>query len=575
MSHLPRHQQWLQGFVGISSPYNGLPEAKPYNVTYEDLTITAGTPAEPYDFTSTAIAETDINKYIVFQNVEITENTDMSTNPTLTIGSNSVKFYNQFSVSKTLEAGKIYDIYGFVAVYEKDGNRNLQAYFYEAAQDGEVIQKYTVTYNAGGATGTVPVDNAEYSEGAQVYLKSATSLTYEGYEYKGWKVTDANGTEIPVASNKFNMPASNVTATAQWEEIVVVPRQDFSAGLWVLVTEASELTANDKIIIAAEEENYAMKSYESGNNCKQLAITKYGKNNCFLTWTEEVGVFQLAESGSHYTIQDVNSNQYLYAAGTGNNNYLKAADEVPATEEMAKYIWTISYTDGIATIKATSENRNTLMYNTGSDLFSCYASGQKNIAIYKYVTDFYTRNVTANNFGTICLPYASSKFAGAEFYEVSSLEVGKGLWLDELAAGTALAAGKPYIFKATADKIVVAYEGAKQGSPVAGVGGLTGTFTNIAANTVLVGHYIIADNKIWIANDQNTLPANRAYIANTVPTTEQPQLPGRRRVCMGENATTGFDQIVAPEGKAIKVIENGQLIIIRDGVKYNVQGVRL
>ena len=565
----------VQGFVGISSPYNGLPEAKPYNVTYEDLTITAGTPAEPYDFTSTAIAETDINKYIVFQNVEITENTDMSTNPTLTIGSNSVKFYNQFSVSKTLEAGKIYDIYGFVAVYEKDGNRNLQAYFYEAAQDGEVIQKYTVTYNAGGATGTVPVDNAEYSEGAQVYLKSATSLTYEGYEYKGWKVTDANGTEIPVASNKFNMPASNVTATAQWEEIVVVPRQDFSAGLWVLVTEASELTANDKIIIAAEEENYAMKSYESGNNCKQLAITKYGKNNCFLTWTEEVGVFQLAESGSHYTIQDVNSNQYLYAAGTGNNNYLKAADEVPATEEMAKYIWTISYTDGIATIKATSENRNTLMYNTGSDLFSCYASGQKNIAIYKYVTDFYTRNVTANNFGTICLPYASSKFAGAEFYEVSSLEVGKGLWLDELAAGTALAAGKPYIFKATADKIVVAYEGAKQGSPVAGVGGLTGTFTNIAANTVLVGHYIIADNKIWIANDQNTLPANRAYIANTVPTTEQPQLPGRRRVCMGENATTGFDQIVAPEGKAIKVIENGQLIIIRDGVKYNVQGVRL
>lgn len=191
------------------------------------------------------------------------------------------------------------------------------------------------------------------------------------------------------------------------------------------------------------------------------------------------------------------------------------------------------------------------------------------------VTVAYTRSVTSGKYGTICLPYGSSNYAGAEFYEVSSLEVGKGLWLDELAAGTALAAGKPYIFKATADKIVVAYEGAKQESPVAGVGGLTGTFTDIAANTDLVGHYIIADNKIWIANDQNTLPANRAYIANTVPTTEQPQLPGRRRVCMGENATTGFDQIVAPEGKAVKVIENGQLIIIRDGVKYNAQGVRL
>ena len=187
----------------------------------------------------------------------------------------------------------------------------------------------------------------------------------------------------------------------------------------------------------------------------------------------------------------------------------------------------------------------------------------------------YTRDVTADNFGTICLPYGSSNYAGAEFYEVSSLVVGLGLWLDQLAAGDALEAGKPYIFKATANKIVVAYEGSAASSPAAGANGLTGTFTEIEANGVLVGNYIIAENKVWVANDQNTLPANRAYIANTVPTTEQPQLPGRRRVCMGENAATGLDQIVAPEGKAIKVIENGQLIIIRDGVKYNVQGQKL
>ncbi len=184
----------------------------------------------------------------------------------------------------------------------------------------------------------------------------------------------------------------------------------------------------------------------------------------------------------------------------------------------------------------------------------------------------YTRDVTADNFGTICLPYGSSNYAGAEFYEVSSLVVGQGLWLDQLAAGATLEAGKPYIFKATANKIVVAYEGSAASSPAAGANGLTGTFTDIAANGVLVGNYIIANNKVWVANNQNTLPANRAYIANTVPTTEQPQLPGRRRVCMGENAATGLDQIVAPKGKAIKVIENNQLIIIRDGVKYNIQG---
>ena len=565
----------VQGFVGISSPYNGLPEAKPYNVTYADLTITAGIAAEPYDFTSTVIEETDINKYIVFQDVEVTANTDMSFNPTLTIGGNNVKFYNQFGVSKTLEAGKIYDIYGFVAVYEKDGNRTLQVYFYEAVQDGEVIQKYTVTYNAGGATGTVPVDNAEYSEGAEVYLKSATGLTYEGYEYKGWKVTDESDNEITVTSNKFNMPASNVTVTAQWEEIVVAPRQDFSAGIWVRVTNTDELATDDYVVVTAANLDVAMKSYESGNYCTHMTITKYGST--FLQWDENVGVFQLAKNDDNYTIQDVNTKQYLYAAGSGNNNYLKAANEIPTdADEIKKYIWTITVEDGVTTVKATSENRNTLKYNknSGQERFSCYASGQENVVLYKYQTS-YTRNVTENQYGTICLPYGSSSYSGAEFYEVSWLKESTGLYLDQLAAGTALEAGKPYIFRATSTEIKVTCTGAAVAEPVSGANGLTGTFDDIATgDAALVGHYIIAQNQIWVAGANNSLPANRAYIANTVPTTEQAKLPGRRRVCMGENAETGVDNIITTDAP-VKVIENGQLIIIRDGVKYNVQGQKL
>ena len=77
------------------------------------------------------------------------------------------------------------------------------------------------------------------------------------------------------------------------------------------------------------------------------------------------------------------------------------------------------------------------------------------------------------------------------------------------------------------------------------------------------------------------LNANRAYIDATIiagHTTKKAKIPGRRRVCLGEtseNEATGFENIVAPEGQAVKAIVNGQLIIIRDGVKYNVQGVRL
>ena len=596
----------VQGFVGISSPYNGLPEAKPYNVTYEDLTITAGTPAEPYDFTSTAIAETDINKYIVFQNVEITENTDMSTNPTLTIGGNSVKFYNQFSVSKTLEAGKIYDIYGFVAVYEKDGNRNLQAYFYEAAQDGEVIQKYTVTYNAGGATGTVPVDNAEYSEGAQVYLKSATSLTYEGYEYKGWKVTDANGTEIPVSSNKFNMPASNVTVTAQWEEIVVTPKKDFSEGYWVLVTEAGELNADDYIVIAAAEEDLAMKSYESGNNCGQIEITKSAN---LLIWNENVGVFQLLASGSNYTIQDVNTKDYLYAAGSGSNNYLKANDEVPADATMVQYVWTISFTDGVPTVKATSDNRNTLMYNTGSNLFSCYSSGQKAIALYKYVTELPTielnsddnstiitanagktvnvklnRSFTAGDgYYTLCLPFniAASEIGtaytlGAITKHVSGEEGGINI---NLTSVSTIEAGVPYLVLPNTltnpvfeNVTIVNTEGSNYTVTGAGVKvTFTGIINGVGEQTNGSTEYYIGDNG-YLYNGTVDKLGLRAFFTITDEAGNPTKV--RARVVAGENVETGIEDIFSTDAP-VKVIENGQLIIIRDGVKYNVQGQKL
>ena len=189
-------------------------------------------------------------------------------------------------------------------------------------------------------------------------------------------------------------------------------------------------------------------------------------------------------------------------------------------------------------------------------------------------TPDYTRTVTSGQWGTICLPNASSSFTGATFYEVSSLVSGEGLWLNQLANGAQLVAGKPYIFQATATKIEVTYTGEAVGAPIEGANGLTGTFTGIAAGG-LTGNYIIAENKVWVANDKNTLPANRAYISSTVPTTAQAEIPGRRRVLMGENAATGVDNIIAPEGQAVKAIVNGQLIIIRDGVKYNVQGQKL
>ena len=196
----------------------------------------------------------------------------------------------------------------------------------------------------------------------------------------------------------------------------------------------------------------------------------------------------------------------------------------------------------------------------------------------------YTRAVTNGNYGTICLPYGSSSYAGAEFYEIAYPEIkngdATGLYLDQLEEGAALEAGKPYIFKATAEELTVSYEGAMATTPVAGEAGLTGTLVDIAAGGVLVGNYIIAQNMFWDASAENWLNANRAYINKATLLSVEPKalMPGRRRVSMGEtgeNAATDVENSQLPMINSQKLIENGQFIIIRDGVKYNAQGVHL
>ena len=189
----------------------------------------------------------------------------------------------------------------------------------------------------------------------------------------------------------------------------------------------------------------------------------------------------------------------------------------------------------------------------------------------------YTREgLTKDKFGTICLPYGSSNYSGATFFEIAYQETGK-VYIDEVVE---LEAGVPYIFQAKSATLTVTCEGEAVGD--AGfANGLYGTFTEIvdvAAVHTDKDEYILTDGLIRKCELNCKVPANRAYIVLDKISTEQTPAPvNRRRISMsvhGENGTTGLDNIMTTDAPA-KVIVNGQLIIIRNGEKYNVQGVRL
>lgn len=187
-------------------------------------------------------------------------------------------------------------------------------------------------------------------------------------------------------------------------------------------------------------------------------------------------------------------------------------------------------------------------------------------------------DLTPGWYYTMCLNQAVSHVKGGTFWKViSKAENGTDVILEEVELP--LEKGRPYVFKATADKLEVTYTGTAVSDPVndAANNGLVGSFnqTKIEANG---NNYIIYNNALYEVNTENVyVGANRAYLNMAAVPDYNPAVapaPGIRRVYMsvyGEQTTTGMDELNASEAPA-KVMIDGQLFILRGEKKYNANG---
>ncbi|MBR5828045.1 MAG: starch-binding protein [Paludibacteraceae bacterium] len=178
----------------------------------------------------------------------------------------------------------------------------------------------------------------------------------------------------------------------------------------------------------------------------------------------------------------------------------------------------------------------------------------------------------SNKYGTIYIPYTPASVSGATFYQVAGKEEGK-VYLESV---NTVEAGKPYIYERTGNQVVkIEFSGTKATNGGA-VNGLVGT--DVKYTVVAPGHYLLYNNAFCKSDGSSKVRGYRAYLVMEDIVGGQPtQMPGRRYIGMsvqGENEATGFENITAPEGQVLKTIVNGQLIIIRNGEKFNAQGVR-
>ena len=254
-----------------------------------------------------------------------------------------------------------------------------------------------------------------------------------------------------------------------------------------------------------------------------------------------------------------------YTIKTLDGDYLTGTEDgTPLTVDTKKCVWTWNEEYGTWVI-----GNRSFIYGSASDYFKNFAlsnigkGGYAGATISMPFTDGYTRNVASGNIGTICLAYDvdAADVKGAEFYSVLGKRTANGEVVSVLFAKETegLKAGVPYVFRPTADLLVVAYaEGTSVDNPTSS-NGLYGSF---AGESVAEGMYLLNGNKIVKCGTGSKIGANRAYIN------------------MDEVPEYSADSNVKP---ALEIGENGVvnsidgIAVVGSGVVdvYSVSGVRL
>lgn len=197
-------------------------------------------------------------------------------------------------------------------------------------------------------------------------------------------------------------------------------------------------------------------------------------------------------------------------------------------------------------------------------------------------------NLVANVYNTLCLPFAISKsthLAGADVQEMTSaVLVGNELTIGFTSlAGNELKAGVPYLVKPTAEvvlntfsdvQIVAAPQAVTQG--IVTLQGIFSPTEMIAGDqtTLFVGTPDANGDNLYYPSATANIKGFRAYFKLNLPDGMN-AAPARARFVVNQTeVATGVEQ-VANQAQTTKMLRDGQLIILRDGVEYNAQGARV
>ena len=275
--------------------------------------------------------------------------------------------------------------------------------------------------------------------------------------------------------------------------------------------EIEETTTFTGALIAKNDgKYYAMRNATKSNKLAAREVYTPNGNTIVYTADDNVNNITWYVDFTKVTIQSKNeSGKYVVLNSSSSTNISLDEDD-----EDGLFVYKDTLDMNIFNFYGT---KRYLAYRPNYDYFGAFAESYLTNVNYiaadtMSMTLGYVRSsLTANNYGTICLPYAvkASDMSGATFYS----PLGKVMDGDE-AAGIViqqveeLESGTPYIFLASDTIIVAAYSG--DSATVAGTNnGLIGSFESINVDE---GTYLLTSNIIKkVGTAGGVVSANRAY----------------------------------------------------------------
>ena len=312
-----------------------------------------------------------------------------ATAKTFSDGTNTIAFYDQFSVSPTLEDGHVYNIAGLVIYYNKLQIAPLAA--------TDVVD---VTPAAAVEAPVFSVDGGTYNEDQTVEITCATTGASIYYTLDGTEPTTASTpytaaltisettTLKAIASDGTNV-STVTTATYTINKVGKPYALNYGTEYYTKVTDLSQLENGDAVIIVNDSYNFALSTNQQTNNRKEVEfewMPWIGGSFVQLADNSTVEKFILVkeegetDASYYFYASRGTADGYIYAASSSGNQ-LKTSE---TKSDNAKA--TISIENGDVTIKFQGSNtRNHLMYNSQSGLFSCYTSNSNQQSVQLYV----------------------------------------------------------------------------------------------------------------------------------------------------------------------------------------------